>query len=100
MVVEDAELETFDLRYEGYRMKNPALEGRLLASIARRGIEEPLEGVDQAERSILLNGFKRYRCARKLGIGVAPYASLGDDEASAIINLLRGSNDRSLTILE
>ena len=97
---QEVELSALDLRYESYRMKNPALEGRLLASIARRGIEEPLEGVDQAERSILLNGFKRYRCARKLGIGVAPYASLGDDEASAIINLLRVSNDRSLTILE
>jgi hypothetical protein len=96
----DVELSALDLRYESYRMKNPALEGRLLASIARRGIAEPLEGVDRAERSILLNGFKRYRCARKLGIQVVPYATLGEDEASGIINLLRVSNDRSLTILE
>ena len=72
----------------------------MLASIARRGIEEPLEGVDTTERRILLNGFKRYRCARKLGIRVAPYASLGEDAALGIINLLRVSNDRSLTILE
>jgi hypothetical protein len=97
---QDVELTALDLRYESYRMKNPGQEGRLLASIARRGIEEPLEGVDRAEGNILLNGFKRYRCARKLGIRMAPYASLGEDEASAIINLLRVSNDRSLTILE
>jgi hypothetical protein len=97
---QEVELSALDLRYESYRMKNSAQEGRLLASIARCGIKEPLEGVERAERSILLNGFKRYRCARKLGIRVAPYASLGDDEASAIINLLRVSNDRSLTILE
>jgi len=98
---QEVELSALDLRYESYRMKNPALEGRLLASIARRGIEEPLEGVDRAdERSILLNGFKRYRCASKLGIRVAPYASLGEDEALGILNLLRVSNDRSLTILE
>jgi hypothetical protein len=97
---QEVELSALDLRYESYRMKNPALEGRLLASIARRGIEEPLEGVDRAERSILLNGFKRCRCASKLGIRMAPYASLGEDEASGIINLLRISNDRSLTILE
>jgi len=96
----DVELSALDLRYESYRMRNPAQEGRLLASIARRGIEEPLEGVDRAEQSILLNGFKRYRCASKLGIRIAPYASLGEDEASGIINLLRVSNDRSLTILE
>ena len=96
----EVELSALDLRYESYRMKNPALEARLLASIAQRGIKEPLEGVDRAEQSILLNGFKRYRCASKLGIRIAPYASLGEDEASGIINLLRVSNDRSLTILE
>jgi len=96
----EVELSALDLRYESYRMKNPAQEARLLASIARRGIEEPLEGVDQADQSILLNGFKRYRCALKLGIGMAPYAPLGEDHASGIINLLRVSNDRSLTILE
>ncbi len=97
---QEVELSALDLRYESYRMKNPALEGRLLASIARRGIEEPIEGVERSDRSILLNGFKRYRCASKLGIRVAPYASLAEDEAVGILNLLRVSNDRSLTILE
>ena len=96
----EVELSTLDLRYESYRMRNPALEARLLASIAQRGIEEPLEGVDRAERGVLLNGFKRYRCARKLGIGMAPYALLGEDEALGIINLLRVSNNKSLSILE
>jgi hypothetical protein len=96
----EVELSILDLRYESYRMKNPALEGRLLASIAQRGIEEPLEGVDTNERIILLNGFKRYRCARKLGIGKAPYVSLGQDETIGIMNLLRISNNRSLGILE
>ena len=94
------ELAALDLRYEGYRMRNPAAEARLLASIAERGIEQALEGVDAAGAGILLNGFKRYRCASKLRIRMAPYASLGEDEAAAILNLLRVSNDRSLTILE
>jgi len=96
----EVELSTLDLRYESYRMKDPALEARLLASIAQRGIEEPLEGVDTQDRRLLLNGFKRYRCARKLGMGRAPYASLGNDEALGIINLLRASHHRSLGILE
>ena len=96
----EVELSALDLRYESYRMRNPALEARLLASIAQRGIEEPLEGVDARERLILLNGFKRYRCAHKLGIARAPYASLGEDEALGIMNLLRASNNRSLGILE
>jgi hypothetical protein len=96
----EIELTALDLRYESYRMKNPALEARLLASMAERGIEEPLEGVDRAPRSILLNGFKQYRCAVKLGMSMAPYASLGEEESLAILNLLRMSNDRSLSILE
>ena len=46
----EVEPAALDLRYESYRMKNPAVEARLLASIAERGIEEPLEGVDPVRR--------------------------------------------------
>jgi len=99
-MVAEAELSTFDLRYESYRLRNPSAEARLLVSITERGIEEPLEGVDVEEKRILLNGFKRYRCARKLGMGHVPYASLGEDEATGIIAVLRASNHRSLGILE
>ncbi len=99
-MAKDVELSSLDLRYEDHRMKNAALEERLLASIAQRGIEEPLEGVQLQEASILLNGFKRYRCARKLQLRSVPYASLGDDEVAGIMNLLRISNNRALSILE
>jgi hypothetical protein len=96
----EVELSILDMRYESYRMRNAALEARLLASISERGIEEPLEGMDVNERIVLLNGFKRHRCARKLGIGIVPYASLGEDEVLGIMNLLRVSNNKSLSILE
>ncbi len=96
----EVELAALDLRYESYRMKNPAVEARLLASMARGGIEEALEGVDRTPASILLNGFKRYRCAKKLGIGMAPYSSLGEEEGEAIVNLLRVANSKSLSLLE
>jgi predicted transcriptional regulator len=99
-LAEAIELSTLDLRYESCRLKNPALEGRLLASIAERGIEEPLEGVGVAEERILLNGFKRYRCARKLQVGIVPYTALGQDEASGILAVLRSSRNRALSILE
>jgi hypothetical protein len=99
-MAKDIELFSLDLRYEDHRMKNAALEERLLASIAQRGIEEPLEGVQLQDASILLNGFKRYRCARKLQLHSVPYASLGDDEVAGIMNLLRISNNRALSILE
>ena len=96
----EVELCQLDLRYEGYRMKNPGLEERLLGSISQRGIEAPLEGVEVEQVSILLNGFKRYRCARKLQLRMAPYISLGQDEVSGIVNLLRISNTKALGILE
>ncbi|MDO8597863.1 MAG: hypothetical protein Q7R45_14730 [Sulfuricaulis sp.] len=96
----EVELSQLDLRYESCRLKHAAREERLLGSIAERGIEEPLEGVDVGETRILLNGFKRHRCARKLGIAVVPYASLGRDEAAGIIGLLRIAHDKGLSILE
>lgn len=96
----EVEISALDLRYQGYRMKNPALEGRLLVSIAQRGIEEPLEGVRSGEQYILLNGFKRYRCARRLQIHKVPYASLGSEEVVGILNLLRIANTKALGLLE
>ncbi len=96
----DVELGSLDLRYESFRLKAPAVEERLLGSMAQRGIEEPLEGVEVQGRGVLLNGFKRYRCARKLRLATVPYRSLGQDEAAAILGLLRASNERALSILE
>ena len=96
----EVERSSLDLRYERLRLKNRVQEGRLLSSIAECGIEEPLEGVDSVGGRVLLNGFKRYRCARKLGIETVPYTSLGADEAAGIVSLLRISNTRSLSILE
>ncbi len=96
----EVELASLDLRYESFRLKQAALEERLLASIAQRGIEEPLEGVAVKESNVLLNGFKRYRCARKLRLATVPYSSLGPDEVVGILSLLRTSNNRSLSILE
>src|SRR5438128_7630111 len=96
----EIELSQLDLRYEGFRMKNPGLEERLLASMAQKGIEEPLEGVDLGSISVLLNGFKRHRCARKLRIQRVPFASLGEDEVAGIMSLLRISNNRALSLLE
>ena len=96
----EIELSSLDLRYEGFRLKASALEERLLGSIAQRGIEEPLEGVETKESNVLLNGFKRFRCARKLHLATVPYSSLGPDEAVGILNLLRTANNRALGILE
>jgi predicted transcriptional regulator len=97
---QEIELAELDVRYENYRMKNPALEKRLLVSIAHRGIEQALEGTAAGELKILLNGFKRRRCALRLGLHHVPYVALGEDEAGAILHLLRLSNQSALTLLE
>jgi hypothetical protein len=56
--------------------------------------------VEVEDRHVLLNGFKRWRCARRLGLATAPYVSLGEDAAMGIVALLRASNDRALSLLE
>jgi len=99
-MMEQVEVSNLDLRYQGYRMRNRHAEKTLLMSILEHGIRDPLEGVDTKDGRILLNGFKRYRCARKLEIGMVPYFSLSGDEALGIVELLRIANSKSLTILE
>jgi len=98
--MEQVELSSLDLRYQGYRMQNRHAEKTLLMSILEHGIRDPLEGVDTKDARILLNGFKRYRCARKLDIGIVPYFSLSGDEPLGILELLRVANSKGLTILE
>ena len=94
------ERSSLDLRYEGYRLRNNAAEARLLASNAERGIEEPLGGVDTLHGRLLLDGFRRNRCAAKLGIECVPYVSWGEGEAQGIASLLSTRRQRALSILE
>jgi len=96
---ETVERTNLDLRYQTYRMRNDAAEARLLASIAERDIEQPLAGVNTPQGRLLLDGFKRYRCAAKLGIECVPYVSLGEEEAAGIASLMR-AKQKTLSILE
>lgn len=82
------------------RIRSAGAEKSLLLSISAHGIREPLQGVGNAGERILLDGFKRLRCAAKLHIGIVPYRSLADDESVGIIELIRISNAKSLSILE
>jgi hypothetical protein len=95
------EISSLDLRYESFRLKSRKIENSLLASIINQGIQEPLKGIDVGEQiHILLDGFKRYRCAKKLNIRIVPYHSFGSDEPLGVIRLIRMSNAKPLTILE
>ncbi|MCP4932836.1 MAG: chromosome partitioning protein ParB [bacterium] len=99
-MTEQVELSSIDLRYQAYRIRNQYAEKCLLQSIVENGIRDPLQGIDTKDSRILLNGFKRYRCAKKLSMGIVPYCSLSNDEALGILELLRIANAKSLTILE
>lgn len=103
----EIEVSALDLSHETLRLKDPAREKFVLASIAEAGIREPLWGVCResetipGERSyVLLDGFKRYRCARKLGFTTVPWHNLAEDEAQGLLALLSTSNARALHILE
>lgn len=99
-MAEQVEISSFDLRYESCRMRSAGAEKAMLLSILKKGIVDPLHGIDTKQSRILLDGFKRYRCANKLGIAIVPYCSLGSDEAFGIIELIRMANAKSLSILE
>ena len=75
-------------------------EARLLAAIAQGGIQQPLQGVELSSARVLLNGFKRLRCAQKLHIHTAAFVSLAAEEAAGIVCLLRTANEHARSLLE
>jgi hypothetical protein len=99
-MTENVETLSIDLRYENYRLKNPKFEDSLLSSISKNGIKEPLFGTSDDNCNILLDGFKRFRCARKLSIKIIPFEVIADDQALGIIKLLRLSGNKKMNILE
>jgi hypothetical protein len=57
-------------------------------------------GVDTEKAPVLLDGFKRLRGARTLGLDHLPYESEGSDPAEALASLLRKQPAQPLNILE
>jgi hypothetical protein len=94
------ELSDIDLRYESCRIRQPEEEKRLLQDIQERGIQRSAMGVECDDRVVLLNGFKRYRCAKKLNMGTFPVDLIHGDAVQGLIELMRISLEYSLNILE
>ena len=98
---EIVELSSLDLRYEGHRLRDDAREARLLASIAERGIEEPLEGVDTRGGPLPAQRFQTLPHAPKSwGSAACPTCRWGQEEATGILSLMRGATDKALGLLE
>jgi len=96
-----ADTGAIDTHFEGCRLKDRRKEKVLLSSILEQGLKEPLQCIEKpGGEFILLDGFKRLRCAKKLGIEVVPVASLGEDTALGLLQFIRSSAVPGLTIIE
>lgn len=82
-------------------MRSAAREKQLLLSIMEVGIKDALMGVIAADGTkILLDGFKRLRSARKIGLQIVSFQILGEDEPTAIVNMLRKANQAAMSFIE
>lgn len=96
-----AETGWVDLRLSHLRQRDRDAEEVLLESIRTEGIKQPLVVVlPRPNNCLLLDGFKRYRCARRLSIHVVPILAVEGDERDGLLALLRHSRDKGLTELE
>lgn len=103
MRMETIELNSIDLRLERIRIRDTAAERLLLDSITREGILDPLyvAGSTGSPQYVLLDGFKRYRCALKLGMGMVPAECMADDVATGIVTFIRRNEyGGGITVLE
>jgi hypothetical protein len=96
--IKEVEPGRIDTRFKGLRLKDKNREKVLLSSILEHGIEEPLQCA--GEGLVLLDGFKRLRAAKKLGVKLVPVALLGENEPAGILRFIKLSNVKGLDILE
>jgi ParB family chromosome partitioning protein len=62
----ELELHQLELRYEGIRKRAPVAERQLVGSLAEIGQQLPIIVVGEADRFILIDGYKRVRALKRL----------------------------------
>jgi hypothetical protein len=100
--MKEIQISSIDIRLAHTRHKDTSAEKRLLMSIQERDIQEPLQVAhDKAtDHCILLDGFKRYRCAMKLNIHTVPVDYIGSDIVIGIVTMLRREESKGITTIE
>ena len=99
--MEQIEVSYIDTGYETLHLRDKNREKVLLDSIIMHGVNNPLKCVVKENNNfILLDGFKRLRCCRRIKLSIVPVTCLGNDEVSALLSIIRLSNADSLNILE
>ena len=92
----EVELHQLLLRYERLRKHHPRAERTLLASLAEIGQQTPVVVVAEAERFVLIDGYKRVRALRRLAHDVVLVTRWELEEVEALLlerGLRRGSED-------
>ena len=83
-------------RYERLRKRHPRLERALLSSLAEIGQQLPIVVVSEAERFVLIDGYKRVRAFKRLGRDTVRATHWQIEEAEALMlerGLRRGHED-------
>lgn len=92
----EVELHQLTLRYEHLRKRQPLAERALLSSLAELGQQLPIIVVGEAERFVLIDGYKRVRALKRLGRDTARVTRWEIAEVDALLlerGLRRGNED-------
>jgi ParB family transcriptional regulator, chromosome partitioning protein len=81
----DLEFHQLDLRHARLRVRQPARERRLLASLADAGQQTPVVVVTTSATQIVVDGHTRVRCLRRLHRGTATAVVWDMSEAEVLI---------------
>lgn len=98
----ELEFHQLELRYERLRVSRPELERRLLASLAEVGQQVPIVVVRDAAngRFVVIDGYKRVRCMRKLARDTIDATCWQGEEPEALIVTRLAQTSEPETALE
>jgi ParB/RepB/Spo0J family partition protein len=101
--VEALPIEELDLRFASLRLFYPTQLERLLASVKREGIRQPVLAATEVEaaRRVVVDGFKRVRVARELGMTRLNASLVALDGPAALALMVRANAaQRGMSALE
>jgi ParB family transcriptional regulator, chromosome partitioning protein len=96
----DLEFHQLDLRYQRLRVRQPARERRLLASIADIGQQTPIVVVRAHDTAVVVDGYKRIRCLQQLHRDTIDALAWEMSEAEALIFRQRLHTEAAESALE
>lgn len=97
MMLEHHQIES---RYRDLRVSDPAREARLAASLLAEGQRHPVLVFRDAERFVLVDGYRRVRALASLSRDVVLALDLACDEPEALLRAWRASVGRRVEAIE